>query len=124
MRGFVLLLGQLDSLQVLDPTKTLGKTGGMLMRDILLIAGAVAVLSFVLILWATNTVRRSKRRRRHRSGSEPTSSQPTAVSARRTEHRHHQRRRLRREHRRRNPTLQETGGLPPARSESTSTPPS
>jgi len=97
------------------------KKGWMLTRDILLIVGIGMVLTVGLVFWATRYARHRKRRRHH--------SKP-AILERHTEeradhehppHDHHhrrRRRRLRREHRGRNPTLAETGGLPPSRGES------
>jgi len=90
----------------------------------ILIFGAVAVVTLLLLIWAAFV--RSKRRRRHshhhhRHHHSPsvTEVQPTSQNEespalpekrRRRRHSHHH-------HRPRNPTLAETGGLPPIRSE-------
>ncbi|HTL55510.1 MAG TPA: hypothetical protein VL361_07510 [Candidatus Limnocylindrales bacterium] len=92
-------------------------------RDILIILGAVALVTLVVLLWAVAF--RSKRRRRHHhhhhhhshSHTETTAetspeSEPVEESGSRRKRRRHRRR----EHRPRNPTLAETGGLPPLRS--------
>ena len=123
MSGIVVLLLQFSALDGLTPDKALGKTGGMLVRDILLIAGALLVLAVILVIWARSASRRSKRRRRHHRRSEPGSTLPKETASGSREHRHHRNRRQRRDHRGRNPTLDEAGGLPPMRSESSSTPP-
>jgi len=121
MNRIFILLGQMNALDGLTPDKALGKTGGMLVRDILLIVGALLVLSVALIIWAKSATRRS-RHRRHGSKSETTSSRSPEAAGGAREHRHHRRRRLRRDHRGRNPTLDEAGGLPPMRDESSATP--
>src|SRR5262249_13082093 len=93
-------------------------------RDILIILGAVALVTLFALFWAV--VFRSKRRPRHHhhhhhhrahtrsETTAPISSQPepAAGSGLRRKRRRHRRR----EHRTRNPTLAETGGLPPLRS--------
>jgi hypothetical protein len=122
MSRIVVLLGQLDALEQLAPDQALGKTGGMLVRDILLIGGALVILSIVLVIWARNTTRHKRRRRHSSSRSEATSAVSNQVAGEVREHRHHRRRRQRRDHRGRNPTLDETGGLPPLRNESSASP--
>lgn len=84
-------------------------------RDFFLILGAVGAVTVVLLLWAAFL----RKRRRHRShhhhhqphdnvrASSPDAAQSGSFSGKK-------RRRRRREHRPRNPTLAETGGLPPA----------
>jgi hypothetical protein len=121
MSSIVVFLAQLNVLEELAPDKALGKTGGMLVRDILLIVGTLLVLSVILIVWARSASRRSKHRL-HRSRSTPRNPPSGEVPGGSREHRHHRHRRQRRDHRGRNPTLDETGGLPPMRSESSSTP--
>jgi hypothetical protein len=122
MSSIVIVLAQLNALEEFAPAKALGKTGGMLIRDILLIVGAILVLSVILIAWARSPARRS-RHRRHGSRAETSSSRSPVNSSGSREHRHHRRRRQRRDHRGRNPTLEETGGLPPLRNESSAPPP-
>jgi FtsZ-interacting cell division protein ZipA len=93
-------------------------------RERLIIFGAIGLVTLLVLLWAAFI--RSKRRRRHshhhrhhhtqRPAEVPAASQNEDVPAspekrRRRRHSHHG-------HRPRNPTLAETGGLPPIRSES------
>jgi len=93
-----------------QPTRIFGVT----MRDALLIVGAALVLGLVLFLWVYLT----RKDRRHRSEYGGQALMGSDGSSH-----HHRRRRRRRRHQsedrpedlRRNPTLQETGGLPPPR---------
>jgi hypothetical protein len=86
---------------------------GVATRDAFLIVGAALVLGLVLFLWVYLT-RKDRRHRPEYDGQ---------VLMRTDGSQHHHRRRRRRHHQgedrpedgRRNPTLQETGGLPPAR---------
>jgi hypothetical protein len=117
------ILAQLERLNPLDPGGAVGKQGGMLLRDIVLIVGACLVLAVVLVIWAGHYVRSSKHHR-HRHHSDPA---PLARSEHETRRRHHRRHRRRRhgqssESRGRNPTLAEAGGLPPLRDQSSSSP--
>lgn len=90
----------------------------LVLTDILLILGALIALTLILVLWARFLRRKP---RRHSSSSapkvlvpvvraeeEPESSEPGSKRRRKF-------RKRRREHRGRNPTLAETGGLPPVR---------
>lgn len=92
--------------------------------ELMILFGVLTGLSIVLLVAAAymqkGPLRRFQRRRRHRhhhhrSGKQDSQGQGVAPSevppAKRW------RRRRRRDHRPRNPTLAETGGLPPARSE-------
>ncbi len=83
-------------------------------NDLLLLLGAVVVLTLLFLFWAIFLRERKDdlgnwRTRKHHHDSSSDASDGS-------EHRHRRRRR-RREHRPRNPTLAETGGLPPARTE-------
>jgi hypothetical protein len=88
--------------------------------------GAIGLVTLLVLLWAVFLRRRRRRRHSHHHAHRP-SSQPTetpvalnngdAVSPRK-KRRH--RRRSDRRHRPRNPTLAETGGLPPIRPEDSS----
>jgi hypothetical protein len=73
-------------------------------RELGLLLGACALVVVPILVWA---VYFRKRRRRHRSDMALNPGQAT--------YKPHRRRSRRREHRRRNPTLAETGGLPPVR---------
>jgi FtsZ-interacting cell division protein ZipA len=120
MSSIFVCLAQLSALEELAPANALGKTGGMLARDIFLIVGALVVLSLILVFWAKSVTQR-KRHRRHTSRSGSGSSESREPAAVTREHRHHRRRRSRRDHRARNPTLEQTGGLPPMRDEPSAT---
>jgi hypothetical protein len=91
----------------------------LVLTDILLILGALIALTSLLVLWA-KFVR--KERRRHSSSSKPkvlvpveTPEEEEPANAEPGGARRRKFRKRRREHRGRNPTLAETGGLPPVR---------
>ncbi len=105
-----------------EPTGLIHSTGYA--QDILMVLGAGLVLLVLLIVWAVYLRRRSHNHRHHhhhRSEAPGTPSarvdEADATETTSTTHHHHRRRRVRREHRGRNPTLAETGGLPPPRPE-------
>lgn len=118
-------------------TTGIGKGSGLVISDILLILAVVLVLAMVLVIWAKylRGSRRShhhhRRQHHHSSQAEPADtaetepepeSQITDVAEADDEaqpHQHHRRKIHRREHRPRNPTLAETGGLPPVRDKKT-----
>jgi type VI protein secretion system component VasK len=89
-------------------------------RNYLAICGAIALVTLLAVLWAVYLRKRKRRhsRRPHsndrREGAPPAQQdqqgEPAAGKRRRW-------RRRRRDHRPRNPTLAETGGLPPLREE-------
>jgi len=96
------------------------------MRESLIVIGAIVLVALGLLVWAW-AVRKGRRRRSapHRPHYEQKSAGHSASGdgeARHSSH-SHRRRRRRREHRPRNPTLAETGGLPPKRTERPSGPP-
>jgi hypothetical protein len=137
MIGIEAWLGWVGALGPFVPEDGIGKSGGLMLRDILLILGSGLALTVLLLFWARSYVRHSKRSRRRRhhdtqttdvpSGLQTTGTgaaaasggKPSASPASRRHH-HRRRRRRRREHRGRNPTLAEAGGLPSARSEPSS----
>jgi hypothetical protein len=103
---------------------------------------AVSGLCVLLVLWAVIYVRRRRRHRRHHhhtpptpvdhrhpvdteGGESPEEGDPPSEEDRHRGHRRRRRRRRRRhgEFRERNPTLAETGGLPPLRDGSHPNPP-
>lgn len=92
-----------------------------LTQDMVVVLAVGALLLTVLVLWAVFL--RKKPREHGHSGSShrarPADERPDAPEDGESgHHRHRQRRRRhRRSHRTRNPTLAETGGLPPPRSE-------
>ena len=97
------------------------------MREFLTIAGAISLVTLIMFVWAIFIRKRGKRRRaQSQKPSQPrTLAQAAATPGQngagnlvpKQQHRRHRRRRRRREHRPRNPTLADTGGLPPIRSE-------
>jgi type VI protein secretion system component VasK len=100
----------------------LSKVTGLIASDVLWILVAVLTLLLVLVLWAKYLRNRKPRKRRsggqkvfRESGSsdEDQETEEEAADARRR----YKYRYKRRQHRVRNPTLSETGGLPPTRSE-------
>ena len=118
MSKFPVFLGDADTDAILaawrsDPT----------VLERILIFGAIGLVTLLLVLWAVFIRKRGRRRRSHHhshhhsagavEGSQPPGEgQPPATEEKRGRHR-----RSRRRHRRRNPTLAETGGLPPIRPE-------
>ena len=86
-------------------------------RQYVVLLGSVAALAVVAVIWAV-CFRKEKRRHRleHRApngwGKNPNTEEPLIVVTTSGK-----RKKRRREHRPRNPTLAETGGMPPARSD-------
>jgi hypothetical protein len=104
-----------DLQQQLPPAQP-SKLLGLSLRDILLLFGLVAILALSLYLFAYLT-RRKRRRRISRSGPEMWGADRQAPQSERGEMRVRIRKKRRKhpDFRPRNPTLGETGGLPPAR---------
>jgi hypothetical protein len=95
-------------------------------QDLLIVLGAGVGVLVLLIIWAVYLRRRSRHHSSHHSShhrhhhrSEPAPTEAAASEEETTPHHHHRQRRQKREHRGRNPTLAETGGLPPPRPEGT-----
>jgi hypothetical protein len=92
---------------------------------ILLVCSGLGVLLLLLVFWWWQGRRRHRRHHhhhRHRSGASAAPAAATeggdaAAETGELATAHHHRRRRRRSHRGRNPTLAETGGLPPPRPE-------
>src|SRR5437588_11834263 len=85
-------------------------------REGLLVFTALVVVILTCVLWAVYF--RKRRRRHHHHHHAHASTREATVSETDEDPRSHKLRRIRRrrrEHRPRNPTLAETGGLPPAR---------
>lgn len=108
----------------------LSKVTGLLLSDILLIIAAALTLLLGLVLWAKYLRNRKPKKRRaggqkvfrgSNSGGEDEEEEEDgdkeAEEEAREVRRRYKYRYKRRSHRNRNPTLAETGGLPPARSE-------
>jgi hypothetical protein len=82
-------------------------------HDKLTVVGAIGVVLLPVVVWAV-FIRKRRRRRSHRSY--PANSAPLRSSRSEGSGEHKHSRRRRRHHSPRNPTLAETGGLPPVRS--------
>jgi hypothetical protein len=91
-----------------EPSKLLGLS----VRDVALLVGLAGLIGLALFLWAYLT-RRDRRRYLSRSAGYHAEHTPSAPRDERVRVR--KRRRDHPENLRRNPTLQETGGLPPLR---------
>ncbi len=92
-------------------------------REAIIIFGAIGLVTILVLIWAIYFRKRRRRHSHHHShhhSSEPTQSpEAPVVEAPATPSPHHHRRRHRRRGRRTlNPTLAQTGGLPPLRTES------
>jgi len=97
------------------------------LREVMIVTGAAAIVTLIVVLWAVYFRRRRRHHTHHNShhhhhAQPPTEdgishSEITADAPTEEQPRHRRRRRRRREHRPRNPTLAETGGLPPLRSD-------
>jgi len=107
----------MESLEVILSWKKLGPG----VRESLMVTGSLLAVTILALLWVL--FMRRKRRRRHRSHghdhSRAASPEPAAVESADAGPSRKRRkwRRRRREHRPMNPTLAETGGLPPVRRE-------
>src|SRR5690242_14068711 len=91
-------------------------------RDILILIGATAVVTILALIWAVTFKKRRRHHshRHHHHHHSPERIEPTAEESSEEEpilqsSSRRRRRHRRREHRPRNPTLAETGGLPPLR---------
>ena len=92
-------------------------------RERLIIFGAIGLVTLLVLLWAILLRKKRRRRREHhhapRHSSRPAEAAETSKDEGdpATPEKRRHRRRSGRRHRPRNPTLAETGGLPPVRSE-------
>jgi hypothetical protein len=117
VRGIPVLLADEDTAAVLaawrfsDPAT----------RERLIIFGSLGLVTLVLLIWAVFIRKKKKRRRKHHHSSHhsaiasPVSEAPVAADPEAATGKDRRSRRSRRRHRQRNPTLAETGGLPPIR---------
>jgi hypothetical protein len=117
---------------------SLGELPGFLLRDVLLIVGAGIGLLLVLILGAYLVMKRRRQNRRHHgdtvkvyrqpkiqtnAGSDQASRAPGPPHSSSAHDRRRYKHRVRRRgHRSRNPTLAQTGGLPPLKAPEPSEP--
>ena len=98
---------------------------GLTLKELLMLLGAVSVVTLCLFIWAAYFRKRPRQHshrhhhHHHRSHdqAEPNGASANLESEQDNERRYRKKRRRRREHRPRNPTLAETGGLPPLRTE-------
>ena len=102
-----------------DPIPGFGRLSAVA-KERLIVLGAMALVLLVLFGWAImyrtkrqRSARREERQKRRHSLAKNAAKGMAEIREFVKEHR----RRRRREHRPRNPTLAETGGLPPVRSE-------
>jgi|APGre2960657505_1045072.scaffolds.fasta_scaffold42660_3 hypothetical protein len=84
---------------------------GLLFKDTVLIGGGVLFIVIILVAWAVFI----RKPRREPDRVYPSSKKLTAEEQAESGRRRKKRREPRRSHRSRNPTLADTGGLPPAR---------
>lgn len=101
-----------------------GRWMGLTFKELLILFGALAAVTLLLVLWAVYFRKRSRSHshHHHHHGDSPEATNPVndslaSASGVSGDRRYRRKRRRRREHRPRNPTLAETGGLPPVRSE-------
>jgi hypothetical protein len=97
---------------------------GFTLKELLELLGALTGVTLLIVIWAVYFRPRPHRHshhhhHHHHSQSEASSSDLTSNSGSGSsgERRYRRKRRRRRDHRPRNPTLAETGGLPPLRPE-------
>ena len=100
--------------------KSVGKVPNWLFKDVLIILLVGIGLLFTLLVWA-KYFRSAKKKKRIKSGAEAeivyrdSDDEEGSDDAGDSRRRRYKRRYRRRDHRSRNPTLAETGGLPPGR---------
>jgi hypothetical protein len=109
--------------QILEMFSKQPNGGPSVMRDSLLVVGAVGIVILAIVIWV-RYVRKKPRKRKHHHHHSRSQTVPSPTHVERNGHEEEstdesrgrrKRRRRRREHRPRNPTLAETGGLPPVR---------
>jgi hypothetical protein len=120
------LLADLGDLDVLRPTVGgAAKSARTALSDVVLLVGALLAITLLLML-AVALWMKARRHRHHHHHHHRSSPGPAPVEAVSHveededeepghDHRHRRRRKRRRDHRQLNPTLAETGGLPPIR---------
>lgn len=117
--------GPLDLLQPV--TRPLTATGSKLvLSDVLVIIGVCLLIGAIMMVGIVVWMKRFRKKRTRTSAQRyrPVSKTAGTEVAETGHHRaHRRRRRRRRNHRQRNPTLAETGGLPPVRAGEAEKPP-
>ena len=95
---------------------------GLTLKELTMVLGAVGLVTALVLIWAVYLRKKPHRHSHHhhhhsddsQDATESTMNSDSGVSG---DRRYRRKRRRRREHRPRNPTLAETGGLPPLRAE-------
>lgn len=99
---------------------------GLTLKELLILLGAVGAVTALVLIWAVYFRKKPHRHGHHHhhhhhqpsaDSPEPTEASMDSGSGVSDGKRYRRKRRRRREHRPRNPTLAETGGLPPLRAE-------
>ena len=109
--------------EVTDTVMATWRRSDAAMRERLAIFGAIGLVILLILIWAiflrkSDRPRHARRHRHHRSPElASVAESSTGEEAAPPEDRRRRRRRSGRRHRARNPTLAETGGLPPIRAE-------
>ena len=122
------LLAQLDGLNPMNPGQPVGKSTGLVFMNLIVILATGLAVGLILLLCARYFMGKKRHNHpphhhhhhhdEHRAESTPAftvNEEDQAEGSSPDGHRH--RRRRRRDHRPRNPTLGETGGLPPSKTE-------
>ena len=97
---------------------------GLSVKELMIVLGAVAIVTLIVVIWAA-FLRKTPRRHSHhhhhdysaREENNEMRSEETGSAEGEGGRRYRRKRRRRRDHRPRNPTLAETGGLPPLRAD-------
>lgn len=127
MKDPLTMLADIDAVDLLNNQRQLSDSR---LYEVLVVFGALTIAIIIATIWAVVYSKRKKKHRRHHHRhhqsyrSEPAS--PKGDSAESSEEGRSSRRkwkRVRRPHRPMNPTLAQTGGLPPMRGENDPLPP-
>lgn len=107
------ILADMSDLNPIHTTPAGGGGGGWLLSDAVIILGAVLGLVLVIVIWAVFIRKRENRHYNTLKVPNTRSREENREGGRHRRRRKHHRR----DHRGRSPTLAETGGLPPMRTE-------
>jgi type VI protein secretion system component VasK len=109
---------------IFGPDDPFPEVGAMkpLLRDALILVATLSVIAVTALIWAVYVRKRKRRHKHHHHHHNPNrygqiQTDDASAAADGSQMFHKRKGRRRREHRPRNPTLAETGGLPPARGE-------
>ncbi|MCF7669186.1 MAG: hypothetical protein K9N48_05360 [Verrucomicrobia bacterium] len=106
---------------LLPGSESVGGDMWMALRDTGLVLLAIGVVTVILLIIVRRSVVAKQERRstrsyhKHHSSGSGTNKHDTSGGSKETSSHKRRKRRKRRDHRTRNPTLSETGGLPPAK---------